>query len=164
MTQYDVMAGLERAGRLVENRVSPSGTFGGWAGRDVLCHLASYTRIVGAVFLGQAEGRLPTMTELYGRELSDQELAIVGLDEINEAVRREYEALSYEEALAFWRTMHERAIAQAARLTDEQLAAPGPSYPPNWWHEHLSEVVTTLIRHYEGHMGTERLAQVLPAI
>jgi hypothetical protein len=155
LTRDEVMAGLEQARRLVEHRVRPGGRFDGWDGRDVLCHLASYTRIVGGVFLGQAEGRLPTMTELYGRELSDQELAIVGLDEINEAVRREYEGLSYGQALAFWRTMHERALAQVARLTDEQLAAAGPSYPPNWWREHLSEVVTALIRHYEGHMGVE---------
>jgi Mycothiol maleylpyruvate isomerase N-terminal domain len=156
LTRDDMMAGLERAGSLVEHRVRPGGTFDGWDGRDVLCHLGAYARLVGAILLGEAERRRPSTSELYGRELSNEELAIVGLDDVNEAVRREYEGLSYDQALAFWRAMHDHVVTQAARLTDDQLAAPGPVYPPNWSREHLSEVVTALIRHYEGHMGAER--------
>ena len=152
LTREEALAGLERAGQLVEQRVTPGGTFEGWDGRDVLCHLGAYARLVGAVLRGEAEGRRATSAELYGRELTGEELAIVGLDAVNEALRREYAALAYGEALAFWRAMHEQVVAQAARLTDDQLAAPGPSYPMNWSRPHLADVVTALITHYEGHM------------
>jgi hypothetical protein len=151
----EALTDLERVGHLVEQRVSEGGSFDGWGGREVLCHLGAYARLVGAVLQGEAEGRPPTTTELYGRELTDRELAMLGLDEVNEAIRREYEALSYDEALAFWRAMHAQVLAQAARLTDDQLAEPGPSYPPNWWRAHVVEVVEALIAHYEGHMGGE---------
>jgi Mycothiol maleylpyruvate isomerase N-terminal domain len=152
-TRDDALSDLQRVGRLVEQRVSPGGVFDGWGGRDVLSHLAAYARLVGAVLKGQAEGRRPTISELYGRELIVEELAMVGLDEVNEAIRREYEALSYQGALAFWRAMHERVLAQATLLTDEQLAAPGPSYPPNWWRPHFVDVVENLISHYESHIS-----------
>jgi hypothetical protein len=144
---------LERAGDLVEQHVRPDGTFDGWNGRDVLCHLAAYTRLVGAMLRSTAEHRLPTSTELYGRELSDEEQALTDLDAINDAVMRAYEGLSYEEALAFWRTVHAQAVTQAARLTDEQLAAPGPVAPPAWSRPHFAEVVTALVQHYEAHMA-----------
>jgi hypothetical protein len=93
------------------------------------------------------------MTELYGRELTDKESAIVDLDGVNEAIRREYEALSYNDAPAFWWAMHQQVLAQAARLPDKQLAEPGPSYPPNWQRPHLVEVIEALFAHYESHMG-----------
>ncbi len=156
VTRAATLAELEQASRLVEQRVRPDGTFDGWDGRDVLCHLAAYTRLVGGVLRGAAENRSPTQAELYGRELTEQEQALTDLDAINESLRREYTALSYGDALAFWRAMHAEAVAQAARLTDQQLAAPGPSAPPNWWRPHLAEVVTALVRHYQGHMGRER--------
>ncbi len=151
-TRDEALSDLKRAGRLVEQRISPDGSFDGWGGRDVLCHLGAYARLVGAVLQGRAEGRPPTMTELYGRDLTDVESAMVELDEVNEAIRREYEALSYNEALAFWRAKHQQVLAQAARLTDCQLAEPGPSYPPNWRRPHLVEVIEALVSHYEGHM------------
>src|SRR4030088_2298890 len=103
LTRDEVMAGLERAGRLVEGGVRPGGTFDGWSGRDVLCHLGAYARLAGAILQAEAESRQPSTSELYGRELSNEELAIVGLDHVNEAIRREYEGLSYDQALAFWR-------------------------------------------------------------
>jgi hypothetical protein len=103
---------------------------------------------------GEAESRQPTPRELYGRKLSDAESALVDLDDVNEAVRREYEALSFDQALAFWRAMHAHAVKQAARLSDEQFAAPGPAYPANWSKPHLAEVVTALVQHYRAHMGT----------
>lgn len=152
-TRDAALTDVERAGRLLEQRVSMDGSFDGWGGRDVLCHLGAYARLVGAVLQGRAEGRPPTMTELYGRELTDEESAMVELDEVNEAIRREYEALSYDEALAFWRAMHQQVLAQAARLTDDQLAETGPSYPLNWQRPHLVEVIEALVSHYDGHMG-----------
>jgi hypothetical protein len=152
-TRDEALTDLERAGRLVEQRVSADGNFDGWGGREVLCHLGAYARLVGAVLQASAEGRPPTTTELYGRELTDEESAIVDLDGVNEAIRREYEALSYNEALAFWRAMHKQVLTQAARLTDNRLAEPGPSYPPNWQRPHLVEVIEALIAHYGGHMG-----------
>jgi hypothetical protein len=156
VTRAATVADLEHAGRLVEQRIRPDGSFDGWDGRDVLCHLAAYARLVGGVLRGAAEHRAPTDTELYGRELTEQEHALADLDAINEAIHREYAALSYNDALAFWHAMHAAAIAQVARLTDEQLEAPGPSAPPEWRRPHLAEVVTVLARHYEGHMGPER--------
>lgn len=152
-TRDEALTDLERAGRLVEQRVSKDGSFDGWGGRDVLCHLGAYARLVGAVLKGRAEGRPPSTTELYGRELTDDESAMVELDEVNEAIRREYQALSYNEALAFWRAMHQQVLAQAARVTDDQFAEPGPSYPPNWHRPHLVEVIEALVSHYDGHMG-----------
>jgi hypothetical protein len=153
ITREATVAKLNQAGHLVEDNVRPDGTFDGWDGRDVLCHLAAYTRLVGAVLRSTAEHRLPSSTELYGRELTDEEQALVDLDAINEALRRTYEDLSYDEALAFWRGMHAEAVAQAGRLTNEQLAAPGPVSPPNWWRPHLADVVTALVQHYEEHMA-----------
>ena|SRR5438874_10185314 len=156
VTRAATLAALERAGRLVEQQVQPDGTFGGWDGRDVLCHLAAYARLVGGVLRGAAESRSPTDTELYGRQLTEQERALTDLDAINDALQREYAALSYDDALAFWRAMHAQAIDDVARLTDEQLAAPGPPAPPNWWRPHLADVVTALVRHCEGHLGPQR--------
>ena len=153
LTREATLAQLDRGGRIVEQRVHPNGTFGGWSGHDVLCHLADYARLVRGVLRGAAENRSPTDTELYGRELSEQERALTDLDAINDAVQREYAALSYQDAFAFWRAMHTQAIDEVARMTDEQLDAPGPSEPPNWWRPHLGEVVTMLVQHYEGHVG-----------
>lgn len=151
-----IRAELEQAGRLVEQRVRPDGTFDGWDGRDVLCHLAAYARLVGAVLWGVADNRPPTDTQLYGRELTEQERTLADLDAINDALRRECATLSYEEALTFWRAMHAEAVAQVDRLTDEQLLAPGPYAPPSWSRPHLADVVTALVQHYAGHMRLER--------
>jgi hypothetical protein len=153
ITRAATLADLEQAGRLVEQRVRPDGTFDGWDGRDVLCHLAAYARLVGAVLRSCADSRLPVDRELYGRDLTEEEKALTDLDAINEAVRRTYEGLSYDESLTFWREMHAEAVAQAARLTDEQLAAPGPAAPPSWWRPHLADVVTALVEHYQEHMA-----------
>jgi hypothetical protein len=156
LTRAATLAALEQAGRRVEQQVQPDGTFRGWDGREVLCHLAAYARLVRGVLRGAAESRSPTDTELYGRQLTEQERALTDLDAINDAVQREYAALSYDDALAFWRAMHAQAIDEVARLTDEQLAAPGPPTPPNWWRPHLADVVTALVQHCEGHLGPER--------
>jgi hypothetical protein len=150
----DTLASLSRAGQLVERCVRPDGNFDGWDGRDVLCHLAGYARVVGAILRATAEARAPTNVELYGRELTAQELAMTDLDEINAAAQRETAQLSYAQALALWREMHAEALAQAARLTNAQLAAPGPVSPPNWWRPHLAEVASALTDHYAGHMST----------
>jgi hypothetical protein len=72
---------------------------------------------------------------------------------VNEAIRREYEAFSYDEALGFWRAMHAGVVAQVARLSTAALASPGPSYPPVWTRPHLADLVSVLIHHYEGHMA-----------
>jgi hypothetical protein len=49
ITRVETLADLEQAGHLVEQHVRPDGTFDGADGRDVLCHLAVYARLVGAV-------------------------------------------------------------------------------------------------------------------
>ena len=152
-TRQQVLDDLARAARLVEDRVHPGGDFGGWSGRDVLCHLAAYARLVGAILRAEGEGRAATEPELYGRELTDVERTIADLDEVNEAVRQEHAALTYEEALAFCRAMHADAAAHAARLTDAQLAAPGPDQPPGWRRPRLADVAAGLVRHSEGHLG-----------
>jgi hypothetical protein len=153
MTGHEVQAALEAAGRLVEARVSPAGTFGGWSGHDVLCHLAAHTRLVGAILAGEADGQAPTEQALYGRQLSPAERAIDDLDEVNAAIQREYAGLSYAEALGFWRTVHADALRQAARLSDAHLAAPGPALVPRWSRPHLADVVAALVSHYQGHLG-----------
>jgi hypothetical protein len=152
ITREAILTDLDQAGQLVERRVQPDGSFDGWNGRDVLCHLAAYTRVVAAILRSTAEHRLPTSAELYGRELTDQEQALTNLDAINAAVLRAYDGLSYAEALTFWRSMHAQAVSQAARLSAEQLAAPGPSEPRAWSRPHLAEVVTALVEHYAAHM------------
>jgi hypothetical protein len=152
-TREQVLADLARAGRLVGERAHPGGDFDGWSGRDVLCHLAAYARLVGAVLRAAAEGRAATEPELYGRELSDAERAISDLDDVNEALRQEYAGLSYADALALWRAMHAEALTHAGRLTDAQLAAPGPDQPPQWRRPQLADVVGALVQHCEGHMG-----------
>jgi hypothetical protein len=149
----EVLAELARAGQLVERRVQPDGDVGGWSGRDVLCHLAAYARLVGAIVRAEAEGRSATEPELYGRELTDAERAVTDVGEINVALGREYAALGYRQALAVWRATHDEVRAQAARLTDAQLAAPGPVHPPHWRRPRLAEVALTLVHHYDGHMG-----------
>jgi hypothetical protein len=68
-------------------------------------------------------------------------------------VRAEHAGLTYAESLAFWRATHAEALAQAARLTDAQLAAPGPDHPPRWHRPRLAEVATALVRHCEGHVA-----------
>jgi hypothetical protein len=138
----------------VEQRVRPEGNFDGWNGRDVLCHLAVYTRVVGAILRATAEDRVATSVELYGRELTPEELAMTELDEINAATQRDTAHLSYAGALAFWRAMHGEALVQLARLSDTQLDAPGPTAPPTWHRPHLAEVVTALTDHYAAHMST----------
>ena len=73
---------------------------------------------------GRRGESLAKPTRVYGRELTAAEQALTDLDAVNEALHHEYAALSYAEALAFWRTMHTEAVAQAARLSDAQLEAP----------------------------------------
>jgi hypothetical protein len=153
MTRRGVLEALAAAGRLVETRISPDGSFGGWNGHDVLCHLAAHTRLVGAILAAEADGQPPTQHALYGRELSPAEQALDDLDEVNAAIQREYAGLSYTEALAFWQAMHAEALRQAARLSDAQLAAPGPALVPRWSRPHLAEVVAALVSHYHGHLG-----------
>ena len=150
----ECLASLRRARRLVEQRVRPQGNFDGWNGRDVLCHLAVYTRVVAAILRATVENRSATTQELYGRELTPEELAMTDLDEINAAAQRDTAHLSYAEALNFWRAMHAEAMTQLARLSDAQLAAAGPSSPANWSRPHLSDVVTALTDHYAAHMST----------
>ena len=73
MTQnrFDDLASLGRAGRLVEKRVRPDGKFGGWDGRDVLCHLAGYARVIGAILRATAEDRSATaLTDHYTAHMS----------------------------------------------------------------------------------------------
>ena len=110
------MAGLDRAGRLVEGGVRPGGMFDGWSGRDVLCHLGAYARLAGAILQAEAESRQPSTSELYGRELSNEELAIVGLDHVKRRV------LDIGERRALW----ERLQFALARQRSERLAL-GPS-------------------------------------
>lgn len=148
------LASLRRAGRLVEQRVSPEGNFDGWNGRDVLCHLAVYARVVGAILRASAEDRDATIVELYGRELTAEELKLTDLDEINAAAQRDTAHLSYAEALTLWRATHAEAEKQLARLTEARLSAPGPTSPPNWHRPHLHEVVTALTDHYAAHMAS----------
>src|SRR5437879_6505577 len=102
----ELLTRLEDARQLVESRVRPDGEYDGWTGKDVLTHLGAYARMVAAILRAEAEGRQATDAELYGRELTVEERALGGLDEVNEAIRREYEALPYDESLALWRTMH----------------------------------------------------------
>jgi hypothetical protein len=147
------LASLRRARSLVEQRIRPEGNFDGWNGRDVLCHLAVYARVVGAILRATADNREATTVELYGRELTAEEQAMTDLDEINAAAQRDTAHLSYAEARAFWRTMHAEAEAQLARLSAAQLEAPGPIHPPNWHRPHLKEVVTALTDHYAAHMA-----------
>jgi hypothetical protein len=154
-TRVETLEQLDRSGRLVEQRVRPDRTFDGWNGREVLCHLAEYARVVGAIVRGTAEERQPTTTELYGRELTAAQLAMTDLDEINAAVQREYASLSYTEALAFWRAMHAEVVTQVARLTDDQLAAPGQFTPTSWARPHLADQVTALTAHYAAHMAAD---------
>lgn len=149
----EVLAALRRVGDMVEQGVTPEGTYGGWSGHDVLVHLGAYTRLVGAMLRGAAEHRQPTDTELFGRKLTESERAMTDLDAINHAVIGEHAHLSYAEVHELWRTLHNRALDAAARLSDEQLAAPGPDYAPRWWRPHLSEVVTKLTVHYDAHMS-----------
>src|SRR5437773_1090578 len=133
MTSHDqILVELDRTRILVERRVRPAGYYDGWSGKDILTHLGAYARLIAAILRAQAEGRQATDAELYGRELTTDERAVGGVDEVNEAIRREYEALTYDEALALWQMLHAEVATQLARLTDAQLAAPGPAYPPQW--------------------------------
>ena len=151
-SRNEIVTRLRNAGQIVETRVHPAGTYEGWDGKDLLSHLAAYAQLVAAILGAEAETRRATDRELYGRDLSAEEVALGGLNEVNEAIRREYAALSYAQALAFWRAMHAKVLTQIARLTDVQLAAPGPTHPPQWSRPQLIGVVEALIQHYEGHM------------
>ncbi len=153
MTQEELLVELRRAGDLVEQRVVPDGSYGGWSGHDVLVHLAAYTRLVAAMLRGAAEQRRPSGAELFGRELTPAEQAMKDLNQINHAVIDEYANLSYDEVHELWRTLFHDLLTQAARLSDEQLAAPGPDYAPQWWRPHLSELVAKLTAHYDAHMS-----------
>ena len=84
----------------VERRVRPEGEYDGWSGKDVLTHLAAYARLIASLLRAEAEGRQATDAELYGRELTAHERALGGLDEVNEAIRRAYEALTYDEVVS----------------------------------------------------------------
>ncbi len=147
------LALLEPAAHMVDSHMHPDGTYAGWSGREVLIHLAVYARLVGAVLRAEAE-RQATPVELFGRELSDDELQL-DLDDQNAAAQREYAALDWQQALAFWRGMHAHVETQLARLTDAQLAAPGPAYPPTWARAHLSDSVVALCHHYRAHLAPE---------
>jgi hypothetical protein len=118
-----------------------------------LCLLSPSLALLGSAPPPPPEQRPPTSAELYGRELTDEEHALTDLDAINAAVLRAHAGLSYAEALVLWRTMHAQAVGQAARLTDAQLAAPGPLVPAHWSRPHLAEVVTALVDHYQAHMA-----------
>jgi len=151
LTRVQALALLEPAFHLVDNRTHAHAAYAGWTGREVLIHLAVYARLVGALLQAAADGRQPTPVELFGRELSDEELQF-GLDDQNAAAQRQYAAFDWQQALDFWRASHSHVSSQLARLTDAQLAAPGPTYPPNWARAHLSDVVVALCDHYLAHM------------
>ena len=146
---------MAAASLLVEQRIRPDGRYEGWDGRELLCHLAAYARVIGAALRGVAEGRAPTGAELYGRDLTPEERRVADLDEVNAAVQREYAGLSYDEALAFWRDMHAHVVSALERLSDDQLNAPGPAVPENWTKPHLVDIVTALVNHYHAHMADE---------
>jgi hypothetical protein len=152
LTREETVAMLDAGGALMEGRVRPEGTYDGWDGREVLVHLAVYARVVGALMRAKAEAREATAVELFGRELTDEELRL-DLDGQNAAVQREYVALGWAEALAFWRLVHAQVRAQVERLSDAQLAAPGPGHLPGWASPHLSDAVVALCRHYQGHVS-----------
>ncbi|MBV9354742.1 MAG: maleylpyruvate isomerase N-terminal domain-containing protein [Chloroflexi bacterium] len=154
LTRDQAIALLVPTARLVEGRVRPDGSYEGWSGREVLIHLAVYARVVGALLQAAAEARQPTAAELFGRELSAEELRL-GLDEQNALAQQEYAALDFAQALTFWRSMHARVMAQLGRLTDAQLAAAGPTYPPTWTRAHLFDVAIALAEHYQAHMAGE---------
>jgi len=155
LTRPRAIALLEAGSHLVNRQVhAENATYGGWTGREVLIHLAVYARLVGAILHALADGREPTPVELFGRQLTEAELRL-SLDDQNAAVQREYAALDWQQALDFWRAAHAHVATQLARLTDAQLAAPGPVYPPDWARPHLSDIVVALCDHYGAHMTGE---------
>jgi Protein of unknown function (DUF1706) len=118
----------------------------------VLCHLAPVARLVAAVLAASAEQRQPTEQELYGRNLTEAEWRITNLDEINEAIQAEYAHLTFDEALAFWRSQHARVVLAVERLSEEQLEAEN-SYPLAWARPHLYRVIDSLLAHCRGHVA-----------
>jgi hypothetical protein len=149
-----VLETIELCRKLVDSQVRPDREFAGWAGQEVLVHLTAYTRAASAILRAAAEAREPTPVEFYGRELTDDELeAIRDLDEQNERIRREHSSLSWYEALERCKAELGEATLQATRLSARTLDAPGPDYPPEWRRLHLYELVDTLARHYEAHLG-----------
>src|SRR5438046_1954506 len=90
---------LEDARQLVARRARPDGEYDGWSGKDILTHLAAYARLIAAILRAEAESRPATDAALYGRELTAEERALGGVDEVNEAIRREFASLPYGEAL-----------------------------------------------------------------
>jgi DinB superfamily len=144
------IAQLQRAESLMRSRI-PGGRHGGWDDAEVVWHLTAYTRAVAAVLRGAAEARQPSSAELFGRELTADELSLE-LDEQNEAIRRQY-ADQARDAIAEWRSQLQAATGQAVALSDEVLEAPGPTYLPAWTRPHLYEVVDALVSHYEAHLS-----------
>ena len=149
----ELLGRLAETRQLVETRVRATGEYEGWTGRDVLTHLGAYARVIAAILRAEADHRTATDVELYGRELTPEEGSLVGLDDVNEEIRREYDSLSFDEARSLWRTTHADVVSQLARLTTTQLTAPGPAYPAQWTRPQLADVVEALISHYRGHLG-----------
>jgi hypothetical protein len=131
--------------------VHPEGEYAGWKGRDVLCHLAPFARLASAILRANADQRLPSERELYGRRLTQAERRMTDLDEINQAFQARYLHYNWNDAVTLWEAQNRRLVVQIERLSDEQLEAENV-YPPAWARPHLYEVVDAYIAHCRSHV------------
>jgi hypothetical protein len=118
----------------------------------VLCHLAPFARLVGAVLAASDKPQRATEVALYGRDLTEAERRMTDLDEINQAFQDEYAHLSFDEAVEFRRDQLATVVLEVERLCDEQLAEK-TTYTPSWERPHLYLVIDTFLARCRSRQG-----------
>lgn len=98
---------------------------GGSSVKDLLAHIAAYERWTAAQMRAAHEGRAPTDMELYGRESLPPEAHDWDLDQINEAIKDQHQALTYPEAREFAGSAFNELLEAIVATSEDDLLSHG---------------------------------------
>jgi hypothetical protein len=93
--------------------------------KDLLAHIAAYERWTAAQMRAANEGRAPTDMELYGRESLPPEAQEWDLDQINAAIREQYQDLTYSEAREFAGSAFNELVEAIEATSEDDLLRSG---------------------------------------
>lgn len=93
--------------------------------KDLLAHIAAYERWTAAQMRAANEGRAPTDMELYGQESLPPEAQNWDTDQINAAIRDQYQDLTYAEARALAGSAFNELVEAIAATSEDDLLKSG---------------------------------------
>jgi hypothetical protein len=141
----DAMAELDGVlAPLSDERLSRSGADGGWSIKDHIYHLGTWRRKQIAQMRGES---IPAAIGVDQATWdSDDE------DAINAAIQQQSDALTAQEALAYFRRAHADSLAAIGDFPDEDFARPGyAEYPES--EPMINYIAGNTYEHDEEHLG-----------